>query len=198
MSYILDALKKNQAEQDKSQALRVNATSRRRRIPHWMIALVVLLVVGNIYLVSNSYFGQPEVSPEPVSESVAEPARVSELPSVPPAPPSSSPSPEPTLETVQPAATPEPIVEAPPIEIPADELNDTERLLYDELDFTSHIYTDNPDDCAVVIDGQRLSPGDGFKGLVVIEITETGVVFEENRNGRRRHVEVNVIERFLL
>ena len=38
--------------------------------------------------------------------------------------------------------------------------------------------------------------GDAFKGLKVVEITETGVVFEENRRGSVREVEVDLMEQW--
>ena len=58
------------------------------------------------------------------------------------------------------------------------------------LNITSHIYTDDPSLCAVVIDGQRLGNGDRFAGLKVFKITPTGVIFEE-QGDRPRRVEVN-------
>ena len=69
-----------------------------------------------------------------------------------------------------------------------------EQSLYRGFNYSTHIYTDDPDLCAIVIDGQRLANGDAFKGLKLIAITEDGVVFEENRRGSVREVEVVLME----
>ncbi len=77
-----------------------------------------------------------------------------------------------------------------------NELSQNEQLLYNGLNFTSHIYTDEPSECAIVVDGYRLQAGDGFKGLRVIEITEDGVVFAETRGNVERHVYISILERW--
>jgi polyhydroxyalkanoate synthesis regulator protein len=68
-----------------------------------------------------------------------------------------------------------------------------EQSLYNGFTYSTHIYTDDPDLCAIVVDGQRLQVGDAFKGLKVTAITEQGVIFEENRRGVVREVEVNLL-----
>ncbi|MEM7096970.1 MAG: general secretion pathway protein GspB [Pseudomonadota bacterium] len=75
-------------------------------------------------------------------------------------------------------------------------LPDTEQVVYNSFEFTSHIYTDDPADCAIVVDGFRLGVGDGFKGLKVVEITSDGVVFAETRRGVERHVEISILDRW--
>lgn len=208
MSYILDALKKAQAEQNPQHPLRVQAGQQRRHIPPWVFAAAAVLVIGNAYLVYILVTGDD--SPAPAATRVVQPTPAVTSPAA-PTPPAAA---QPATVAPSPAA---PVATAPvtqqPVETPAaaplqqsrsvaqvsfGSLSERERTLYLEMNFTSHIYTDNPEDCAVVIDGRRLSPGDSYKGVVVVEVTEMGAVFEESRNGKRRRVEVPVVERFLL
>ena len=111
---------------------------------------------------------QENQSPEPASVQSAPPPRVSNA-----APPRNT---------------------MPARSVSLDELNASERLLYEGFAYTSHIYTDDPTLCAVVIDGQRLQAGDSFKGLIVKEITPSGVIFTERRGNETRHVEVRPFE----
>ena len=76
------------------------------------------------------------------------------------------------------------------------ELPASEQILYNGFNYSTHIYTDDPELCAVVIDGERLTAGDSFKGLKVLAITETGVIFEETRRGQRRRVAVSVLDQW--
>jgi len=52
------------------------------------------------------------------------------------------------------------------------------RYRFPPLDFSTHIYADEADLRAVVVNGVRLEEGDRFEGLRVHEITEEGAVFE--------------------
>ena len=91
------------------------------------------------------------------------------------------------------------VVSAPRlVETKLANLKPAEQQRFKALNFTSHIYTDDPTLCAVVIDGQRLKNGDRFDDMVVYGITELGVVFAQQigRAGSQitRHVEVRPFE----
>ena len=51
------------------------------------------------------------------------------------------------------------------------------RSRFPELSFSTHIYADDPELRAIVVNGTRLLEGDGLAGLTVAEITEDGAVF---------------------
>lgn len=83
----------------------------------------------------------------------------------------------------------------PPVKVALSELDADAQTRYLALSFTSHIFTDDPNLCAVVIDGQRLRNGDTIHGLKLQEITPDGVVFLEQPQGKRaRLVSVNPFE----
>ena len=75
-------------------------------------------------------------------------------------------------------------------------LSNTEQQIFDKLNITSHIFTDVPDECAVVINGQRLFAGDSVEGLLIFAITQDGIVFSEEYQGKIRHVEFSVLDRW--
>ncbi|NKC01001.1 MAG: hypothetical protein GKR90_21245 [Pseudomonadales bacterium] len=188
MSYILDALKKSQAEQSRDTIALSQQVSRKPRL-FVHAALTIALIINVIFFATYWYdedtpteakteIAAPvEQQPRPETSS-KEPVSVSAVPT------------EPPDESI-----PEPVTQPKPVEtILVDALSETERVLYDGFSFTSHIYTDVKGLRAIVIDGQRVEIGDSFKGLKIHDITETGVVFEENRRGEQRRVAVNPFE----
>ncbi len=232
MSYILDALKKSQTQQnDEGVAVRLTPAPQKQGVPTVWVAVLATALVINIGILGWYVLGQDDV--DTVASSVKPPAAAAadqQIPHTPAAQPAqssaagTSQTSEPPTDTAtatasQPTPTrPRPVMpvrvpQAPDSSVqnnnpsPTDsrpatnlqrvkltELPAVERTLYDGFSFTSHIFTDDPDLRAVVIDGERLQTGDAFKGLKVIAITETGVVFEENRRGKRRQVVVNPFE----
>ena len=197
MSYILDALKKSQTEQaGDGVALRVQRPATGRSTSTWLATGLVLVLLFNlglmlwIFVINNP---QPETKanlPEATAPDQSASETTKEAPVIttpvatsppqtarPPTPISSPPAPKPEV-----------------VAIALRELPTTEQVLYRSFNYSSHIYTDDPSLCAIVIDGQRLKAGDAFKGLKVIAITESGIVFEENRRGQTRQVAVSIIE----
>jgi len=229
MSYILDALKKSQAEQNaEGVSLATHATGARKPRPRGLLPLVILLVATNIGLLlwvtlqrsqshpvaddtpdstpkQNTQTTQPLPSPattntrqnlELVAPTISNATPAAQLDS--------------GAQSSKPAAT-EPSVSArpkpEPRSVPAvkklqlSELPASEQSKFNGFNYSSHIYTDDPELCAVVINGQRLSAGDRFEGMEVIAITEEGVVFGSSRvsnHGQREqlHVTVSVIEQW--
>ena len=221
MSYILDALKKAQAEQSAEGVALTVTPNREARFPvGWIYILAVLLLVNSAVLAWFVLGYNTPSSPPPVSESRSAPETIAAPPDPAQELTASNTNPEPMLETTTPTRqvianettqptptnpSPNIIVErvspstsqsAPEIaaQLTLDELPPGERLLYEGFAYTSHIYTDDPELCAIVIDGQRLQQGDAFKGLKVHAITETGVIFAEPRRRGLRLVEVSPFE----
>lgn len=214
MSYILDALKKNQAEQQ-GQDISVGAQSpaTQNGWPRWLGIALGFILVANVALLAW-VFVLPELrqdapaevapaaakrapTPQPLAHpTVAVPPQSEPVPARKPAQPRATQpivvTPKPTAEVTV-AARPQPPA---PSMVALRELPEGERLLYDGFTYSTHIYTDDPQLCAIVVDGIRLTAGDAFKGLIVDRITEQGVIFEEIRRGQRRLVEVSVMEQW--
>ncbi len=240
MSYILDALKKNQLDQE-GQLSGINPYQTRsaHRLPQWLvIVLIVALCLNLLFMLWFLVLRDPPSSPAGAIPHTPQAAANTAAPIPPPrqttrgqanvverqgdkTKPVESVSqdtgsthtartPQTTRSVTQQSAQPVPKPTSPP-EIkqvtpakPAPpprlvqlrELSAAEQTVYNGFTFTSHIFTDDPSECAIVIDGQRLVAGDAFKGLKIVRITEAGVVFSENRRGKVRHVEVSVIEQW--
>lgn len=210
MSYILDALQKSQSEQAaEGVALRAQQAQTRRGVNPWLLLLLVVVLLSNAGVLAWVFLLQDEPAAQ------AAPALGSNTPAV--TAPAVTPAPSTTRPASPPPAyvepTPAPAAEVAPRpatrpSIPADlpgkpvprlalrELPAAEQSLYNGFNYSTHIYTDDPSLCAIVIDGQRLQAGDAFKGLKVTAITEQGVVFEENRRGVIRAIEINLLEQW--
>jgi|GEM_PF-1737732 len=110
----------------------------------------------------------------------------------------SSSSTTPTVQAKTEAPTPPPVrrVTQPskPKVVTFAELPASQQSPFKALSISSHIYTDDPSLCAVFIGGTKYKQGDTVNGLGIVEITETGVVFAQDQDGRLRHVAVNIIE----
>ncbi|MCR9261468.1 MAG: general secretion pathway protein GspB [Pseudomonadaceae bacterium] len=205
MSYILDALKKSQAEQSaEGVSLATHTTASRKPRPRGLLTLVILLVATNVGLLLWVTLQRSQSHPVATDA----PAAVSKAPA------------EAQLDTPAPTAAPvvtavpvvtEPAVVARPKPTPRSvspvkklqlsELPTSEQSKFNNFNYSSHIYTDDPELCAVVINGQRLSAGDVFEGMEVIAITEEGVVFGSSRISSQGqveplHVAVSVIEQW--
>jgi general secretion pathway protein B len=56
-------------------------------------------------------------------------------------------------------------------------LPDAQRRRFPNLEFSTHIYADDADLRAIVVNGSRLEEGDRLQNLVLSQITEEGAVF---------------------
>ena len=174
---------------------------------HWELHAWIMIMLAWVFVLPELRQDAPaEVAPAaakraPTPQPLAQPTVE--------VPPQSEPAP--ARKPVQPRAaqpivvTPKPAAEVTvaarpqppaPSVVALRELPEGERLLYDGFTYSTHIYTDDPQLCAIVVDGIRLTAGDAFKGLIVDRITEQGVIFEEIRRGQRRLVEVSVMEQW--
>ncbi len=194
MSYILDALKKSEAERDPSaatalvivEAERVQADRKKHHLVLWVIG-IALLVNAGIFAGWLAWWATPqatmiEARSDPLPE---ERQREETQPTEPAAALNES--------ATTTAAEPRPIVEreilrqqtsppAPePQPLPRVRLNDLPSSLragFPGLAFSTHIYADDPTLRAVVINGTRRTEGEVVEGMTLEEITEEGVVLQ--------------------
>lgn len=185
MSYILDALKKSEAERNRDAGPTLLSAPgrppRRQTVATILIALLALnaIVIGAWLLAPRFMEDQPpgtipgasrpapQIRPHRPTPQAApdEPAvatrTIDALPASPPAP---------RARTVPPAAEPPPRLitpSGPP-----------------RFEISTHVYADDPTFRAITIAGQRYTEGDTLSGgWRLASITETGVVVE--RNGER-------------
>jgi len=195
MSYILDALKKSQSEQAADGvSLRMTSQAPKRTIPRWLSIGFGIVLVCNaglllwIFVFNDQEQSTPVANTTPTSSAQVRPVAAK------PEPIRVQPElPTPALVKPQPQAV---VSVRKIVKVQLSDLTASEQSLYNGFTYSTHIYTDDPTLCAIVVDGQRLETGDSFNGLVVVAITEAGVIFEQLYNGQRRQVEVSVLEQW--
>ncbi|TNF88934.1 MAG: hypothetical protein EP301_03945 [Gammaproteobacteria bacterium] len=217
MSYILDALKKAEAERDPEARASLAMAQHERRRNRWLAYAVVIALIANAAILlwlflpepstertvtaaqppvqqpvgqenravrrveETSYRSQsPVVAPETMRQP---PSRTDTVPTVTPEPaPASSPSTSSSTMTTE-AATGETIIgpNAPPAltaaPLPVSSLPSGQRQRFPALEFSTHIYADDADLRAIVVNGTRLEEGDRLGSLRLEEITEDGAIF---------------------
>jgi general secretion pathway protein B len=189
VSYILDALKKSEAERNRGVAPSLfagNQDQLKSRVGLWVlfVALLINACVGGYWLYSRNDRVAPEhgvvatAAPQPQPQPV--PGRiVTEQPiaAIQPAPPPIS---APTATTSMPAPTPISVPDVAPRPAVRPRASSNEMELAN-LSFSTHVYASDPTKRAVTLNGRRLIQGDSIsKGVVLKEITETGVILEVN------------------
>lgn len=184
MSYILDALKKSQSNADGS-TVKIDPSASVRGISAAWIWVLGLVLALNVLTLVWFLFVNPKQEIQPQEKFAQRRATVEQaaVTAVQPSEPIAEPTPKPTPK---PKAAPKPIRQYTLGELPT-----ATQTQFSNFVFTSHIYTDDPSLCAIVINGQRLHNGDEFSDLVVYQITETGVIFEAITNEEIRRIEVN-------
>ena len=194
MSYILDALKKAEADRDPDIRSRLAVEQLQRRRHRLLISVLAVALIANATMLAWLFLpdtGEPE---DPAAHHAQVPApNIHEQPGSGEATPDSAVI-QPGGEDAQPhrmvARQPdgEPVQPSRPVDrhgLPA-----AQRMRFPDLQFSTHIYADAADLRAVVVNGTRLVEGDRLGELVLQEITEEGAVFRfENRL-----VSVNVLE----
>jgi len=212
MSYILDALKKSEAEKaGEAVGLNPQQSGMKRPSITWIASGLAVILAVNIILLGYIFLDRlppsKEISASPTTISnVPLEQTADELGRTPPVvtagpPPQASvkiqPEIAPGKRQLRSNDNPTLLQEKPSKVIEQVKLFDlpaSEQLLYTGFKYSSHIYTDDPALCNIVIDGQTLGAGDAFKGLTVHAINEEGVVFLESRRGQQRLVAVSIIE----
>lgn len=185
MSYILDALKKSEAERSRGSVptLLIPAqTQFRSSVAIWV--LLGALIVNACLFAAWLFWPTTAVAPAPAAADARPPTTA---------------VPNNTTASRAPVA-PQPVVEAaqnPPlqsseIERPSDEtapatrIDPTPRTTSDDAptptySFSTHVYATDPSMRAVTMNGRRFVEGDTIgPGVTIKEITETGVVLDIN------------------
>jgi general secretion pathway protein B len=173
MSYILDALKKTESEQDPVAAANLALGQQRvhSRLRTTGILVVAALLANAVILLW--LFGPLELTtrnaPEDAShQAAAVTAPVPTPSSRPDLIPAEKP---PTAAAVQPPSQPSPRIRTQLAGLPA-----VVRERFPGLVFSTHIYAEDPTLRAVVANGQRLVEGDKIDAATLQRITEDGVI----------------------
>ncbi len=166
MSYILDALKKTEAENDPDvrASLAIDRGDRRRQrvVQGFVTAALLINAVVLLWLfVPRDSITEAELTTAPPAALPQAPA-AREKPAVLP------------TEAVQ-VAQIGPVTPLRRLALAA--LPAAARREFPQLVFSTHVYADDPALRAVVVNGQRLTEGNSLGGLYLDEITENGVVF---------------------
>lgn len=185
MSYILDALKKSEAERTRDTGPTLLSTPQHapRGRPNVTTALIAVLALNAVivaaWLLAPSFTASP--SPAPVVSATRE--------HVPEPPPAMAPATEPAPQ-VLPAQASLPRVEVRPAPPPTRQANlvPKPRVIAPPapptFEISTHVYADDAEFRAITVDGKRLTEGDQLaNGWTLAMITETGIVME--RNGER-------------
>ena len=176
MSYILDALKKAEADQDPeartSLALARHEQRRSRLLAYGLlVALIVNAIVLLWLFLPERWLGSA------ISDDSTRP------PAAPVRPAEQAPAPSRTQPPVATGTTDEVSIRpissnaALPQPVPLSRLPADVRRRFPDLRFSTHIYADAPDLRAIVVNGVRLEEGDRLENLRLQEITEEGAVF---------------------
>lgn len=193
MSYVLEALKKREAEENPDAAVAFSLNTQQARRHRALAALLWAALVVNVVvltglvvwprLVQEERAGnrfRPAVEPPALpAEERLQPTRDATTPRAMPAqPPPSAASAGGAAAT--PAQTPAMVLPARPRPAPSpvslDELPGSVRERLPGIVFSTHIYAEDQDLRAVVANGQRLAEGDRLGKVTISEITETGVL----------------------
>jgi general secretion pathway protein B len=181
VSYILEALKKSEAERSRGAAPTLLAppqTSFRSNIVGW--AVIVALVVNAGLFAAWLYWPRNTASPV-VTAPVAAPVAAPMLASSPAATATPTAAPAPASANV---TSPDSAVRPPeyPVSSPApsdvEVAGDTGAA---DVSFSTHVYATDPSMRAVTMNGKRFVEGDTIRpGIRIREITETGVILDVN------------------
>jgi general secretion pathway protein B len=204
MSFILDALKKSEAERQRQSGpalMEVRLVPPRRRFPAWWVALGVLLI-GNVWLLLWLGLRTPTTAPAPAaSVAAAAPAAPAAAPTIAPVvaalPPESSVTAPPVATVTAPASADNTDLDAVAGDNPSDleparaPVNSARRESaaqslrnYSELSgnlpdlrLDLHVYAAKPADRYALINMHKVREGDVLpEGPRVSEITRDGVV----------------------
>lgn len=186
MSFVLQALQKQEAADDPAAAVSLaQGTAQRRRHRLWMGLFAVAMAVNAGLVVW--VFGLPGWDAETPAETNPERTRAP-VSATPPAPQPSAPAaalrPEPVAETradesTRAATTP---AEPPaPRRITLQALPTEVRQRLPGIAFSTHIYSEDADLRAIVANGERLTEGERIRGLKIVEINESGVLLAFER-----------------
>ena len=204
MSYVLEALKKAEADKDPNARTSLLLEHREQRRSRLLLTGVIVALLTNGFVLLWLFYPRADLSvatggvPAQISDALVSDARTVRDNGAPPqseAQSAPSPATEPARttkpETIAPGATneaarvtqppaaapvPEPIKKAS-IRIGLAALPVAARGRFPGLVFSTHIYADDPSLRALVVNGTRMIEGDRYEALELREITEEGAVF---------------------
>ena len=178
MSYILDALQKSTAEGNPAVVTSLLRSDTRHHKLRPTGSLIILALIVNVIVFAwlfwpeRSNLRQMTQPAAPTPETLDNPAVKASRQTKPP--------PEPSISTAV-SQTPTQIrVDTTPVALQTVTLGDlptTARLAFPDIEFSTHVYAEDPTLRAVVANGRRLTEGDSIEGLKLIEITQAGVIF---------------------
>ena len=189
MSYILEALKKSDQERKQGHVPDLQTVHMpvilERSHSYWLYIIIVLLLLSLAFVLGwlRPWDRGDEVT-QPAAAAVEEP-----VPQVVAAPRLPASEPAPVVAAVEVATVPDPVsrpVEVRPVEKPRDiqsipyleDMPPLVRQSVPELVFAGHVYSSNPQQRSVIINGASMAEGDKLlEGLVLKEISQKGVVF---------------------
>jgi len=194
MSLVLDALRRQQAEQEPGAAVTLALAAEHRHRQRMWIAVLAVALMLNAAVLAWIFIGRdagmsagPDTTPQPAT-APTQPAAPTASEVVPAAPePTTAGATSPAADTAPtptpPAAAPAPPSPEPPLRViverlPLDALPGSVRARFPGIAFSTHVYAADPSLRAIVANGERLQEGERVRGLLIREITETGVVFE--------------------
>lgn len=203
MSYILDALKKAEAERDPKAAVQMSLAATATQRNRWLVIIAGTALALNVALVAVWLWNEQTTETNAVAQrqsAVVEEQRQTQEEKLQPAQIAASaasnslatagvatgaqPSIDPLTTTPNSSAVP---LQAQEMQAPKSRA--LQRITYGEYDrsqpgrlpelsFSTHIYGSEPSFRAVVVNGQRLTEGDYLNNLKLVEITDGGAVFE--------------------
>lgn len=177
MSYILDALRKSEAERNRDVAPGLltagSPTSRARSLV--TVSLIVVLALNAVLLAAWLSGWRPTFEPESTPSSVDTFDATVERPA--------------SRQLVQPQQTATVTPPAPTPAILPPPANDASLL--PSFEFSTHVYSSDPELRAVTIEGRRFQEGDTIAPDVrLIEITESGAVLDY----RGARIDIDVLQ----
>jgi general secretion pathway protein B len=178
MSYILEALKKSQAERQLGNAPTIHAVSidavataqaRPRSNVLWMAIAGVAVLGAAAFVLANRQAPVPAPLPPPLAATVAAPPPVLvPEPVAPPVPVAAVPLPKPAVPKALPAPAPATVQPAPNTDENVRSLHELPEAIQREVPqvvFGGYMYSKNPDDRLLLIDkslrheGEQVAPG---------------------------------------
>ncbi len=167
MSYILDALKKSEAE--RRQANPVSLLERENASPFISSRLVVALV--GVLLINAAMLAGWLLWPKNAPDTSDQPTKVSARPELNLSNPVTH-----SKSDLPVTHLPKESVSVP---VPMSELAPSDRAKLPSLDISTHIYASDADLRAIVVNGKRVQEGESIgPSLKLKEITEQGIIVE--------------------
>jgi general secretion pathway protein B len=193
VSFILDALRKSEDERQRAavpEISRIPAALPKPRLPSWALALMLLLCVSvaalswgwwrslrsDAPIVARS--AQPPSAPLTSVSSGASPLRALAGKAA-PAPEPAAPKQNESVSEAHVKAAAEPL--ATSAELPSAAELAAQGVMVPDLELQLHVFSDDPAQRFVFIDGSKYGEGDALPtGPQIVEITADGVVFAQH------------------